>query len=279
MTETIRCPDCGQPNPVGSESCSRCNFPLAAVAATERTETARAAGSDPTPVDATPPPSGPEAPPVAEGGATAEGTPYILPPRRRPPRPRPMANQALSLWLMFAFIMAATVIYIAVKANVDRANEPVEGSNEQQQGQADEFRAALEKDSTNVEAHVGLANILYDTGNWTQAIVHYQAALRRDTTRTAVLVDLGVCYYNLSRPDEAEALFRRAIARDPHHSVALFNLGIVHERRGDYEEAFQFLHQALQSGPPDEMKPAIMEAMQRIQEAQGKKPPPLPDGR
>jgi Tfp pilus assembly protein PilF len=198
-----------------------------------------------------------------------------MPPRRRP-RPRPASNQALSLWLLFGFIMAAAVVYTAIKANVDRARQPVEGSNPEQQKQADTFMLALAKDSTNIDAHVGLANLLYDTGNWSDAIVHYRAALARDSTHVHVLVDLGVCYYNLSRPDEAEKLFRLALVRDPKQPIALFNLGIVHERRGEGEKALEFFHRALESSPPEELRQGIMAAMQRLQQATGKTAPPLP---
>lgn len=262
MTDIVRCPDCGHQNPSGSESCAQCNFPLAT-----RADEPPAPGSHADPhVSETR-----TEPPAAE-------TPFNLPPRRRP-RPRPASNQALSLWLMFAFVAAASVVFIAVKANVERSHQPVEGSNKNQQEQANQFLEALAKDSTNVDAHIGLANVLYDTANWKEAIVHYRAALRGDSSRTSALVDLGVCYYNLSDSDEAERAFRLALQRDPHQAVALFNLGIVSERRSEWNQAFEYYHRALQSAPPEEMKQAIMDAMQRIQEAQGKKAPPLPDGR
>jgi hypothetical protein len=60
--------------------------------------------------------------------------------------------------------------------------------------------------------------------------------------------------------------------------VALFNLGIVNERRSNYPEALQYYHRALQTAPPEEMKQALIEAMQRVQKASGKTAPPLPDG-
>jgi tetratricopeptide (TPR) repeat protein len=170
-------------------------------------------------------------------------------------------------------------VLIAVQANLARDNPPVEGASGEQLERANALREALAKDSTDVAARVGLADVLFDTGNWTEAIVHYRSAVRQDSSLVTAIVDLGVCYYNLSVPDEAERLFTLALAREPHQPFALFNLGIVHERRGNPERALEFFHRALQSGPPENMKPALMEAMQRVAQATGTPAPPLGEPR
>lgn len=252
MSDPIQCPGCGQRNPPGSEHCQACNFPL-----TSRPLT----------------PVAPHAEPAAGGEITIP-----RPPRRRPHRPPP-TNQALSLWLLFGAIAAATVIYVALKANVERATPPIEGASTEQRQSADQFRAALAKDSSSVDAHIGLANVLYDTGNWSEAVVHYRAAIRRDSSHVHALVDLGVCYYNLGNPSEAERLFSLALVRDPHQPVALFNLGIVNEARANHAAAMSYFHRALESAPPEDMKQAILAAMKRIQEAAGTAAPPLDGGR
>ena len=258
MPDTLRCPDCGHENPAGAAACEACNFPLSAQPPTE------------------PPISAAEPAPAPGPGI---GEPPVAPPLRmrpvRPRRPRPQSNVALQLWLGVGAFCALLLVFIAVQANMERNNAPVEGSNQDQQKQSDLFRAALARDSTDLEARIGLADILFDTGNWSEAIVHYRAAVRRDSTRVGALVDLGVCYYNLGEPDQAERLFRAALARDPHHPFALFNLGIIYERRGELEQALQYFHRALQSAPPENMKPAILEAMQRVQKQTGKVAPPL----
>jgi tetratricopeptide (TPR) repeat protein len=123
---------------------------------------------------------------------------------------------------------------------------------------------------------VGLADILFDTGNWSEAIIHYRAAVRRDSSLVTAMVDMGVCYYNLSDADEAERLFRLALARDPHQPFALFNLGIVYERRKEPAEALKYFHQSLESAPPENMKQALLEAMKRVAAQTGKNAPALP---
>jgi Flp pilus assembly protein TadD len=213
-----------------------------------------------------------------ESHADPEPAIHIPRPVRRARRPPP-SNTPLTLWLVFGVIAAAAVVYVALQANMKREVAPVEGSSASQQQEADQFRAALAQDSTNVEANIGLANILFDTANWPEAIQHYKIAVRRDSTRVHALVDLGVCYYNLGNSEDAERLFQLALVRDPHQPIALFNLGIVYERRGDLEKAMSFMHRALESAPPEEMRQPIMDAMARVQKATGRKPAPLPDGR
>ena len=263
MTETIQCPDCGHRNPAGSTWCERCHYPLVEGAAPGSVPPPPAADAGPT--HATDKPGASDPPPSA---------PAPLPPFR-PRRPRPRANVSLPLMLGVGSFLALILVLIAVQANLERNDPPVEGSNTDQQKAADGFRAALEKDSTDTRARVGLADILFDTGNWAEAIVHYRSAVRNDSSLVTAIVDQGVCYYNLSQPEEAERLFNLALSRDPHQPFALFNLGIVHERRGDTSTALEYFHRALQSAPPENMKPALMEAMQRVAQRSGKQAPPL----
>lgn len=253
MTDTIRCPDCGHENPPGVTECAACGFPL---------------GTEGPPPRATAPAPTPAAPaPQAEA-------PYIPRPIRRPPRPRANA-QAATLWLIFGTFCAIVVIGVAIKSNVDRANQPVEGSTPVQQASADSLMAQIQRDSSNVQARVRLADVLYDTANWSEAIVQYRAAIRMDSSLTPSIVDLGVCYYNLGDSQQAERHFQLALNRDPHQPVALFNLGIVYEGRKEYQRALDMFHRALETGPPDEMKQAVVAAMARIQKAQGLKAGPL----
>jgi tetratricopeptide (TPR) repeat protein len=254
MPETRRCPDCGHENPPGAVSCEACNFPLAGLPAA--------------------------APPaVAKEGEPAASDVVIRPIRPiRPRRPAPPSSQATTLWITFGSMCAIIVLFIALKANVERASQPVAGSSPEEQKHADELRATLEKDSTNVDARIQLADILYNTANWSEAVVHYRSAIAHDSTRTPALVDLGVCYYNLGDPEQAERCFLLGLARDPHHPIALFNLGIVNEHRREFAQALDYYHRALQSSPPGDLTGPITEAMQRVMKEQGTQAPPQPGG-
>jgi cytochrome c-type biogenesis protein CcmH/NrfG len=256
----MRCPDCGHENPAGSENCERCNYPL-----TSAPGDLASAGT-------------PVARPTPAGESTPPPIPRPLPFRKRE-RPDAMSQQVLSLWLFVGGFCVLLMIYFAVNGfNKSNQQPTVAGSSEAQQKKADELRVKLARDSTDIESRVALANVLYDTGNWSEAIIHYRSVVAHDSSQVTALVDMGVCYYNLSDSDEAERLFRLALRRDPHQPVALFNLGIVSERREDYDAALKWYHAALQSAPPEEMKDPLIQAMTRLQQKTGKKAPPLPDG-
>ena len=180
--------------------------------------------------------------------------------------------------MIFGVLVAGCLLWVALSENVKRSRQAdVEGANANQAKQAEELRAALARDSTNIDAHVALGNILYDTANWGEAIVHYKAALARDPSRVPVLVDLGVCYYNSSVADSALTYFQRALALDPHHPVAHFNMGVIYENRHQWKDALSQYHLALEADPTDDLKQSVIAAMQRVQQASGTSAPPLPN--
>jgi cytochrome c-type biogenesis protein CcmH/NrfG len=179
--------------------------------------------------------------------------------------------------LLTGTVLALAAVFYAFKAyRENNANLSIEGSNEPQQKVAEQAMAALARDSSDVDARIQLADVFYDTANWSQAIVQYRAAVRRDSSRVTAIVDLGVCYFNLSDARDAEHMFRLALAREPHHPIALYNLGIVYEKGGDLRAALGFYHQAFGSDPPEAMKQPLMEAIERTAKAAGIKAPPLP---
>lgn len=246
MLEDVICPSCGYRNSGGASACESCNFPL------ELPPPAAAAGERP-------------AGSTAPIGSQEFPRPNTL--RRPQRRGSPLQGQSVWLWLLFGTFAAGLLIWTAIDANRKRnetQNSAVAGSNPLQQSYADSARAALAADSTDIGAQIALANVLYDTGNWDEAIIHYKAALRRDSTRVAPMVDLGVCYYNLGAARDAEALFHQALRLDPRQPIALFNLGIVSDRRGEAAMAQKYYRDALENAPSEEFKATITAAMQRM---------------
>lgn len=215
------------------------------------------------------------APPEARAGSDV-----VIPrhPLRRPRRSAaPMQGQAMWLWLLFGVFACGLLIFEAVKANYDRAHSAaVEGSNNRQQALADSLNAILARDSTSVEANIALGDVLFDTGNWSEAVPHYRMAVARDSSQIGALVDMGVCEYNLGESDDAVRLFQIALGHDPRQPVALFNMGVVSEQRQDYRAALDYYHRSLEARPSDDMRSAIVAAVQRMAQKTGKIAKPLP---
>ncbi len=280
MPEIVRCPSCGAANAANAAACPRCNFPLA-VAGAASAERGTPAGADPA---AAPDASVGETPPdtpAEPASSEPAGTTHTFDPGRRPlrprrPRPGGMQPIQVQIWLVTGAAMVLAIVYFAAQG-FWRSNAPVvTGARPEQQQRADLARRQLEQDSTNIEARIELANVLYDTGNWSEAIVHYRSADRLEPGRPTTVVDLGVCYYNLGRFATAESLFHQALSLDPHQVFALFNLGIVAESREQWDAALGFFHRAMRAGPPEAMKPALEQHLQTVMAKTGKKAPPLP---
>jgi tetratricopeptide (TPR) repeat protein len=251
MSQDFRCPDCGRVNEPGAVECVQCGYPFSG-----------APGALP-PSSANPP-----------------ETPVVVPrPRPRRPRAQRADNTVLSLWLVFGTIAALVVVWVAVKANVDRTRPAVEGASSVQQANADSLLAIVQRDSANVDARNQLADVLYDTGNWSDAIVQYRATVRLDSTRVPAIVDMGVCYFNLSDGAEAERLFKLALVKDPHQVVALFNLGILYESRKDWKESLRYYHEVMQSNPPPAMEQPLQDHMLAVMKQAGGNAPPLPSAK
>ena len=257
MPDSVTCPGCGAANPAAAVACSRCNFPFGH----------------------TTPPVAPASEKAALApGAAAAARPFDPGPRpMRPRRARPDSTEPvqMQLWLVAGVAVVLGIVYFAAQGFWKSNVKPVEGARPEQQQQADLARNTLAKDSTNLAARIALANVLYDTSNWSEAIIHYKSAERLDPRRPTTLVDMGVCYYNLSQFATAESLFQHAIALDPLQPVALFNLGIVAETQQHYEQALDFYHRSMQANPPDGMKQPLMDHLKAVMDKTGKGAPPM----
>lgn len=276
----MRCPSCGFENPADSVECSKCGFPFSDNAFVRVCD---ACGKVNTP-DATvcadcgvslsamnANPDLPRSQPAPDpGDPPAESPSAPMPPLVRPmrfrPRPRRVDPTSATLWIVFGGFAASVVLWIAIQSTLKKGGPPpIAGATTVLQAAADSLQNVLDRDSTNADARQRLADILYDTGNWEPAIVHYRAVLRHDPSRTTALVDLGVCYYNLSDTQTAETLFKQALEREPEHPVALFNLGIVHEKREEYDAALAYFRRSLATNPPEMMRTPVTASIDRVQ--------------
>lgn len=117
---------------------------------------------------------------------------------------------------------------------------------------AERWRALEEQAEANpddAQAALELANFLYDSGRWEQAIRHYQRVLELTPQNTNARTDLGTCYYNLGQYDRAIAEFTRALEIEPNKPQALFNLAMARLQKQDRAGARRAYEQLRRAHP------------------------------
>lgn len=260
MTSELRCPSCGQTNDSGLVECANCSFPLH-LGTAEPAQPVQQAEPEPAPAPA------PE--PAKPAQAFDPTIRRIRPVRPRAPR-SPQEALQVQLWLVLGGIAVLIVMYTAFKG-FQKNNTPVQqqiaGASQEMDHAATMARSELAKDSTNVNARIMLANIMYDTANWSEAIIHYKSALRSEPNRVTTIVDLGVSYFNLGSNAEAKELFESALKLEANHPIALFNMGVVSESEEKYDVALSFYNRAMNAKDvPEGMKQGLPEAIKRTQD-------------
>jgi tetratricopeptide (TPR) repeat protein len=89
------------------------------------------------------------------------------------------------------------------------------------------FKSIAEKEPSNAEARVQLANLYFDAERYDDAIKWYTEALQLTPKDVNVSTDLGVCYYSINQVDKALEQFNHSLKIDPKHAKTLLNIGIV----------------------------------------------------
>ena len=97
------------------------------------------------------------------------------------------------------------------------------------------YKDILAADPKNVKAATELANKLYDSSRFAEAIPYYQQALALDASNVSISTDLGTSLYYAGRTDDALKRFETSLKIDPTHAQTWFNIGIV-KRDGKKDE-------------------------------------------
>jgi protein O-GlcNAc transferase len=84
------------------------------------------------------------------------------------------------------------------------------------------WQKALDLDERYPQAHLRIAEALWEKQEHEQARRHYLAELRRNPGEVATLLDLGSLLMDMGRTEEAGEKFRRAIEHDPDSAAARF---------------------------------------------------------
>lgn len=111
------------------------------------------------------------------------------------------------------------------------------------------LRNRLAKDPNDVDAHLDLANLYYDTDRPHRAIPHYRGVLKHRPKDANVRTDLGTCYKRVGDLDRAAREYEHVLRDHPRHVQAAFNLGVVSEMAGDLARAAEMWERAADLAP------------------------------
>ena len=118
-------------------------------------------------------------------------------------------------------------------------------------GAAEAYRAVLDLDPENPEAHLELGILHEGRGEVAKAEEHFVESLKSDPTNPRALYSYASLYYAADDLETAEELLARAVASDARYSPALSALASIRARRGDYRDALDYIEIAVEAGESD----------------------------
>lgn len=116
---------------------------------------------------------------------------------------------------------------------------------------AEESRIALTLDPTLLEARRARGYILWNTGNFTEAIQEYQAALAINDKIADLHLALGYNYYLLNEYDQAVQSYLQAYALNPTDPIPPYEISRTYATVGDFSQSVQYADQAVKTDPQD----------------------------
>lgn len=111
------------------------------------------------------------------------------------------------------------------------------------------FRKFLVNRPDSVDAHLGLAKVLYDRDRYDDAIAEFRQAIACGPQNTEILLTLGLVLQSHEDLDEAEKCYLQAIEVDPTLAAAHNNLGAIARKLGDSEQAISHFKRAIAEDP------------------------------
>ena len=111
------------------------------------------------------------------------------------------------------------------------------------------YRAVLQRDELNAEAHNNLGLLYRDKGLLDDAVKEFQRAIVIDQKYVKAHNNLGVAYLGQRRTEAAASEFRDALTLDPRNVESLVNLSLAEKDAGRRDDATTTLSRALEIDP------------------------------
>lgn len=120
----------------------------------------------------------------------------------------------------------------------------------------DELKIATELNSNMFEAHLALARLYKEQGNYELSTIRYRLAIENHPLDSTIWTELGQVYQAMGDDAKAENAFRKALSistdevdsSNPH-----MQLGLEYLNRKDYEKAIEELGKAVKIDPKNEV--------------------------
>jgi tetratricopeptide (TPR) repeat protein len=130
------------------------------------------------------------------------------------------------------------------------------------------FKTIADKEPSNAEARVQLANLYFDAEKYDDALKWYGEALKLTPKDVNVSTDLGVCYYYTNQADKALEQFKHSLTLDPKHAKTLLNVGIVKAfGKQDLEGAMAAWQQVIEIAPGSDEAQKAKQVLDSIKSA------------
>ncbi|NUM81504.1 tetratricopeptide repeat protein [bacterium] len=136
--------------------------------------------------------------------------------------------------------------------------------NHDQLVQVQQLMEYLKSNPTDTDHWIQLGNMLFDAGNFAEAIEPYRTALQQRSENNDVRTDYAVCLFNTNRSDEAITELNVVIKNNPDHATALYNLGVIHSHNGRNDQARIFWNRAIQAAPNSDIAPKARQALTNL---------------
>jgi tetratricopeptide (TPR) repeat protein len=118
-------------------------------------------------------------------------------------------------------------------------------------GATREFRAAVQANPKEPNAHFGLGYLLWTQRQYQEAAQEFQAELANTPDYTQAMVYLADAEIQMNRNEDARALLERVVKIDPATSLGHLDLGIVYAEANREEDALQEFKAAAELKPDD----------------------------
>ena len=114
---------------------------------------------------------------------------------------------------------------------------------------AEESRTAMALDPTLLESRRARGYVLWNTGNFTEAIQEYNAALAINDKIADLHLALGYNYYLITEYDQAVQSYLQAYALNPADPIPAYEISRTYATVGDFSQSVQYADQAVKTDP------------------------------